>query len=156
DKRLVAYVVGAADGATLKNHAAERLPDYMVPTAFVALDALPLTPNGKLDRKALPAPDLTIPGTGRPPANEREELLCRAFAEILGVDHVGVDDDFFDLGGNSLLAVRLTSRIRSLLQVDMSLRLLVSEPTVARLAARMDTKKSARPALRPMRTTEES
>jgi acyl-coenzyme A synthetase/AMP-(fatty) acid ligase len=155
DKRLVAYVVG--EDAGLREFAADRLPDYMVPTAVVVLDALPLTPNGKLDRKALPAPDFAAAATtGRGPANARETLLCQAFAEILGLDDVGVDDDFFALGGNSLLAVRLISRIRTLLKTEVPLRLLLNGPTVARLAGQLQDTKPARPALRPMRNTEES
>ncbi|MEV0569328.1 amino acid adenylation domain-containing protein, partial [Dactylosporangium sp. NPDC050588] len=161
DRRLVAYVVPdedeEPDATALRAYVAARLPEYLVPSAVVVLDALPLTTNGKLDRRALPAPEAAATtGGGRSPANPREEALCRAFAEVLGVDHVGVDDDFFDIGGNSLLAVRLTSRIRSLLGVEVTLRLLLDEPTVARLAARLEDTTPARPALRPMRTTEES
>ncbi|MFE2282281.1 amino acid adenylation domain-containing protein [Streptomyces sp. NPDC059454] len=139
DRRLVAYVTGTADPAALREHATRQLPEYMVPSAFMTLDALPLTPNGKLDRRALPVPDSAARPTGRAPRSPREEILCGLFAEVLGVERVGIDDGFFDLGGHSLLATRLVSRIRATLDVELSVRQLFERPTVARLGAVLDT-----------------
>jgi nonribosomal peptide synthetase DhbF len=133
DGRLVGYVVpanGSVDPGELRRHAVTRLPDYMVPSAFVALDSLPLTPNGKLDRKALPDPTYPASGT-RAARTSREEALCSLFAEVLRLDSVGADDNFFALGGHSLLATRLVSRIRAALGTDLSVRLLLQAPTVA-------------------------
>nr|QEO73686.1 condensation domain-containing protein [uncultured bacterium] len=134
DRRLVAYVEGAVDIAALRAHVAGELPDYMVPSAFVVLDALPLLPNGKLDRNALPAPTAEAVG-GTSPRTAWEQLLAELFAEVLGVPAVGVTDNFFDLGGHSLLATRLVSRIRSSFGANVTLRALFDHPTVAGLAA---------------------
>ncbi|MEW2624635.1 amino acid adenylation domain-containing protein, partial [Streptomyces sp. NPDC048106] len=114
DKRLVAYAVPAPDVVldpqALRAYAAQALPDYMVPSTVMMLDALPLTPNGKLDRRALPAPEFTVSAGGQAPRNPREETLCRVFAEVLGVDGVGIDDNFFELGGDSILAIQVVRR----------------------------------------------
>src|SRR6516164_5811557 len=149
--QLVGYVVLAAgsqvDAAALRAHVGARLPDYMVPSAIVVLERLPLTANGKLDRAALPAPQIRA-GVIRLPRNPREELLCALFAEVLGLERVGIDDDFFALGGHSLLATRLISRIRSSLDVELSIRSLFEAPTVAGLVERLGDADAARPALR--------
>jgi amino acid adenylation domain-containing protein/non-ribosomal peptide synthase protein (TIGR01720 family) len=113
DTRLVGYVVAANNSAPtseLPDYLRQRLPDYMVPAAFVALDALPLMPNGKLDRSALPVPDLTPTTPSRAPRSPQEQILCELFAEVLGLDHVGVKDSFFTLGGDSIISIQLVSR----------------------------------------------
>jgi amino acid adenylation domain-containing protein len=137
DKFLAAYVVPSQDGpidaAGLRAHLGASLPDYMVPSAYVVLERLPLTPNGKLDRRALPAPEVTAASV-RGARTPQEEILCALFAEVLGVDRVGIDDNFFALGGHSLLAIRLISRIRSRTGHDLPLRLLFERRTVAALA----------------------
>ncbi|WP_327035197.1 non-ribosomal peptide synthetase [Micromonospora ureilytica] len=111
-KRIVAYVVGGTDLGRLRADIAATLPDYMVPGAFVALDALPVSVNGKLDRAGLPAPEFTADGGGRTPRTPREKLLCDVFAEVLGVPTVGIDDDFFALGGDSIMSMQLVGRAR--------------------------------------------
>ncbi|MEU2792834.1 non-ribosomal peptide synthase/polyketide synthase [Streptomyces sp. NPDC007100] len=153
DRRLVAYTVAAhgavPDPAGLRAHAARTLPEFMVPSAVVPLDALPLTPSGKVARRALPAPGPTAPHGGRAPRTAREEILCGLFAEVLGCARPGIDDGFFDLGGHSLLATRLLSRVRAVLGVELAVRDVFEAPTVAALAARLDAGGTPRPALRP-------
>ncbi|MGV9856967.1 condensation domain-containing protein, partial [Streptomyces sp. NPDC003442] len=154
DKRLVAYVVpsGELDVAAVREFAADRLPEYMVPTVVV-LDALPLTVNGKLDRVKLPAPDATATVAGRGPATPTEEILCGLFAEVLGVERVSADASFFELGGDSLLAMRLIARVRAVLDTRITIRELFTATTVALLSRRIEEEGNAdgqaRPALVP-------
>ena len=137
DKRLVGYVTGTADPAELRAALAERLPAYMVPAAVVVLDALPLTVNGKLDTRALPAPEYTDVDRYRAPANAIEEILAGIYAQVLGLERVGVDDSFFDLGGDSLSAMRVIAAINTGLDAGLAVRALFEAPTVAQLAPRI-------------------
>ncbi|CAM3627150.1 non-ribosomal peptide synthase/polyketide synthase [Kibdelosporangium persicum] len=136
-RRLVAYVVGAqADPAELRAWLRQTLPDYMVPAAFVGLAALPLTANGKVDRKALPAPDVQ-PDTGTAYAAPRtpvEQQLCEIWSAVLGVPRVGIEDNFFELGGDSILSIRLMSKVRTVFGITLSPRAVFTATTVAGLA----------------------
>ena len=139
DRRLVAYVAGEADGDGLRAHLRATLPDYMVPSAFVALDALPLTPSGKLDRRALPAPGHRAAEAGYvAPRTPVEEVLAGIWAEVLRVERAGAQDDFFALGGHSLLATRLLSRVRDAFGVEIPLRAVFEAPTPAGLARQVE------------------
>ncbi|WP_326682200.1 non-ribosomal peptide synthetase [Streptomyces sp. NBC_01237] len=121
--------------AALRDWSKERLPSYLVPSAFMVLDALPLSASGKLDRRALPEPDFRGDGSGRAPRDAREKLLCELAAELLDRSWITIDDNFFDLGGHSLLATRLLNRIRGAFGVRLGLDALFATPTVAGLAA---------------------
>jgi amino acid adenylation domain-containing protein len=145
DKRLVAYVVPnheqAPTPSELRRFLKEKLPDYMVPFAFVMLEALPVTPNGKVDCSALPAPEISQRSLEEgfvAPHTPTEEVLAAIWAEVLGVERVGIHDNFFELGGHSLLATQVISRLREEFQVDMSLRSLFEEPTVAGLSEHIE------------------
>ncbi len=145
DKRLVGYVTGAADPAAARAALAERLPAYMIPVAVVLLEALPLTPNGKLDKRALPAPEYQHTGGGyRAPASAVEETLAEIYARVLDLERVGADDSFFDLGGDSLLAMRVVAAIRTSLNADVAVRALFDAPTIAQLAPRIIAQTSRR------------
>jgi acyl carrier protein len=138
------------DSAQMHTELATTLPDHMVPTHYVWMDALPLTPNGKLDRKALPVAHFA-PREVRAPSTPQEETLAQLFAEILGLPQVGVDDSFFDLGGHSLLATRLINRIRTTMGVEIGIHTLFEASSVARLAGKLAAAPKARTALRPIR-----
>jgi amino acid adenylation domain-containing protein len=136
--RLVGYVTGTADPVELRAQLADRLPAHMVPAATVLLDTLPLTPNGKLDTRALPAPEYIGAGYCAP-TNTVEETLANTYAAVLGLELVGIDDSFFDLGGDSLSAMRLIATINTNLAADLSVRTLFDAPTVRSLAELLPT-----------------
>ncbi|WP_017328293.1 non-ribosomal peptide synthetase [Synechococcus sp. PCC 7336] len=145
DRRLVAYIIPTepevASAATLKQFLQERLPDYMLPSAFVIQDSFPLTPSGKVDRRALQPPSsdrLDLATTYTAPRTPTEELLASLWAEVLAVERVGIHDNFFDLGGHSLLAIRLVSRIQTALGRPLPLLKLFEFSTIAELAAFID------------------
>jgi amino acid adenylation domain-containing protein len=150
-RRLVAYVVPEAGSApnpsALRAALAEKLPDFMVPAAFVELASIPLTPSGKADRAALPLPDLDTAAAGdaaaRPPETPLEWLIAGVCAEVLGVESVPVDADFFALGGNSLLATQVVTMLQEVLPIELDLRQVFEGPTVARLATTIEEGRSA-------------
>ncbi|CAM8808988.1 non-ribosomal peptide synthetase [Burkholderia pseudomallei] len=140
EKRLVAYYTGDADVAALRAQAAQHLPSYMVPSAYVRLDAWPLTPNGKLDRRALPAPadDAYAGAEYEAPQGAREEALAAIWRDLLHVERVSRHDNFFELGGHSLLAVQLVSRLRQALSVEVALSTVFDAPVLSALAERLE------------------
>jgi amino acid adenylation domain-containing protein len=139
DKRLVAYVVLQPEINLTTNEIRQflraKLPDYMVPTAFVFLDTFPLTPNGKIDRRALPAPDLQGQGEYIGPSNPIEEKMAQIWAEVLKLERVSIEDNFFELGGHSLLATQVISRCQEAFEIALPLRYLFESPTIAQLSA---------------------
>jgi hypothetical protein len=150
DQRLVGYVVFRHDGTVpswkLRSFLRATLPSYMVPGTFVALEALPLSPDGRVDRRALPTPDWdsaehVAPDVG--PLTSEEEVLSEIWADALKRDHVGITDDFFDMGGHSMLAIQVVSRIREILGMEISLRQFFETPTVSALAKRMSAAQDA-------------
>ncbi|HXT39726.1 MAG TPA: amino acid adenylation domain-containing protein [Candidatus Angelobacter sp.] len=141
DKRLVAYVIlkphSQINLSELRDFLKKKLPDYMVPSSFVPLDKMPLTPNGKVDRAALPLPNLTRQDSGKnytAPRTTTEETLVAIWKSVLGLDKVGVDDSFFDLGGHSLLVTQVLTRVREAFQVELPMRRFFETPTIAELA----------------------
>ena len=162
-RQLVAYVVpvvgAVVDPAGLRGFVGEVLPGYMVPAAVVVVDGLPLTPNGKLDKRALPAPDYNPAGEGLvEPVTATERVLCDVYCDVLGLEQVGTDQSFFDLGGDSLSAMRLTARLRTVLDMELPVRAVFTTPTVAGLAARVATLVSDRedPVVLPLRAVGDS
>jgi len=146
EKLLVAYFVGESEEplrpGELRASLRERLPDYMIPSVFVLLDELPLTPNGKVDRRALPAPEQTNDRTGdssQAPRTPTEEVLAEIFADVLHVTSVGIGENFFELGGHSLLATRVVSQVRTTFGVEVALRTLFEQPTVAGWSEEIET-----------------
>ncbi|WP_414683584.1 amino acid adenylation domain-containing protein [Mycobacterium marinum] len=135
DRRLVGYVTGAVDPVVVRGVLGQRLPGYMVPAAVVVVAGLPLTVNGKLDRRALPAPEYGDGDRYRAPVGPVQEILAGIYAEVLGLERVGVEDSFFELGGDSLSAMRLIAAVNAGLGVDLSVRVLFEWPTVAGLAS---------------------
>ncbi|GAB2685796.1 non-ribosomal peptide synthetase [Nocardia thraciensis] len=157
DKQLVGYVVaaadteaGAVDAVALRRHVAQRLPQFMVPSAIVFVDHLPVTINGKIDRQALPMPEYQAGTRYRAPETAAEAALVRLFAEVLDHEQVGIDDDFFELGGHSLAATRLANRIRAVLGRELPISAIFDAPTVAGLARTLVTGSRPRPPLTPM------
>jgi acyl carrier protein len=154
DKRLVAYYLAlnheSIDPGQLRSHLAAALPEYMVPAAYVRLDALPLTPNGKLDRKALPAPeaDAYTVRLYEAPQGKTENQLAAVWAEVLELDTVGRYDDFFELGGHSLLAIRVLSRLQQKLGVELTILDLFTHSVLTDLARKLDN--STRTVLLPI------
>jgi acyl carrier protein len=157
DQRLVAYLVPNQEHSPtisdLRSFLKEQLPEYMVPSAFVLMDALPLTTNGKVDRQALPAllparPELE--GTFVAPNTPVEEMLAGIWAQILGIEQVGIHDNFFELGGHSLLATQVISQVRKAFQVELPPRRLFEAPTVASLAEHIETAMKTEPGLKSL------
>lgn len=148
DKRLVAYLVTTSKRnlnlAELREYMGSYLPDYMIPSAFIEMDQLPLTPNGKIDRKQLPAPDLSAIVSNRAPRTPQEEILRDLFIEVLGISHIGIDDSFFDLGGHSLLASSLMIRIRKAFGVELGIGKIFDTPTIAGIAKELSNGKKAK------------
>ncbi|MEU1457302.1 amino acid adenylation domain-containing protein [Streptomyces avermitilis] len=148
ERRLIGYVVPdghAVDGASVRTYLAESLPDYMVPAAVLTLDELPLTRNGKVDRAALPAPDFAAKVTERAPRTDAEAVLCELFAEVLGMERVGADDSFFELGGDSIMSMQVASRARGT-GLFFTAEDVFRQRTPARLAAVAERGEEAGPA----------
>jgi acyl carrier protein len=146
-QELIAYIKhshGSEDDGHLRSWLKEQLPDYMVPSAFISLAEIPLTPNGKVDRKRLPKPQTSTRAGSTPtalPRNRLEEQLAEVWSEILRVDRVGIRDNFFDLGGHSLLLIRVHSRLRQELDADIAVIDLFRYPTIESMASWLDRRR---------------
>ena len=149
DTRLVGYVTGTADPAALRAELADRLPAHLVPAAVVAVPALPMTVNGKLDARALPAPEYRT-GAYRAPGTPTEHALAVVFGRVLGVERVGVDESFFDLGGDSISAMRLVAAINAELAADVSVSAVFEAPTVEALGERLAARDGSVVTIPPM------
>jgi acyl carrier protein len=151
-QQLVAYIVAAAEAPTdneLREHLRSKLPDYMIPSAFMLLEALPMTANGKVNRPALPNPTGAQLATGKEfvaPRTDVEKQLATIWTEVLRRDRIGVNDNFFEIGGHSLLATQVISRVRNHFQVEMSLRSIFESPTIAGLATILEVQQKLRTA----------
>ncbi|HEX8352380.1 MAG TPA: phosphopantetheine-binding protein, partial [Pyrinomonadaceae bacterium] len=162
-RRLVAYLAGGGvGGAEARRRLAEELPGYMVPQAFVEVEALPLTPNGKVDRARLPEPGGGRPDVAQeyaPPRNPVEAQMAHIWQEVLRLEQVGIDDNFFELGGHSLLATQLTSRLRDSFEVELPLRNIFESPTIAELSLTIEralrTQQTRLEPIKPVETPEE-
>ncbi|HST61451.1 MAG TPA: non-ribosomal peptide synthetase, partial [Longimicrobium sp.] len=140
EKRLVAYVVGGVEAEALREHVRERLPEYMVPAAVMVLDALPLTRNGKLDRKALPVPEYASAERYVAPRTPVEEVLAEIWSDVLRQERVGVHDSFFDLGGHSLLLMRLLAHVQATFDVEIPIAAVFSMPTLEAMAEEIESR----------------
>lgn len=154
EKRLVAYVVLHQNNAVtisgLRGFLEDRLPAYMIPSAYLRLDTLPLTSNGKIDRRALPAPEALRPVMERTfaePRNPTEEMLAKIWSDVLALEQIGIHDNFFELGGHSLIAIQVIARVRAAFQVDLPVHILFLEPTVAQFARKVVEAQSTGPEL---------
>ena len=151
DRRLVAYVTGRVEAGELRDHLRRTLPEYMVPNAFVPLDALPQTPTGKVDPRTLPAPEYGTAARFLPPRTPGEEVLAGIWADLLGLERVGADENFFELGGHSLLAMAVVGTVREVFGVEMPLRALFEGPTVAEMSRAVEAlRRDGAPALPPV------
>ena len=158
DCRLVAYIVTRENTKPsvneLRGFLKQKLPEYMLPSAFIVLDTLPLTPNGKIDRRALPAPDNQRPeltATFKPPQSETEQQIGKLWQEVLHLDKVGINDNFFDLGGNSLLMLQVNNKLRAILQRDISVVTMFQNPTIYSLAEYLSQTTKEKSVFEPMR-----